>query len=70
MINFSTINVFNLIFLYSQALDHAYHKWFPALSHLQHLEVAVGAIGWAVLPVILSSSVHLQSLVLRKVIIS
>ncbi|KAL9414424.1 hypothetical protein AB3S75_042819 [Citrus x aurantiifolia] len=48
------------------ALDHAYHKWFPALSHLQHLEVAVGAIGWAVLPVILSSSVHLQSLVLRK----
>ncbi|KAH9668082.1 F-box/FBD/LRR-repeat protein [Citrus sinensis] len=48
------------------ALDHAYHKWFPALSYLQHLEVAVGAIGWAVLPVILSSSVHLQSLVLRK----
>ncbi|KAK9232794.1 hypothetical protein WN943_023042 [Citrus x changshan-huyou] len=35
------------------ALDHAYHKWFPALSHLQHSEVAVGAIGWAVLPVIL-----------------
>ncbi|KAH9769826.1 putative FBD-associated F-box protein [Citrus sinensis] len=33
---------------------------------LCHLEVAVRAIGWAVLPVILSSSVHLQSLVLRK----
>lgn len=48
------------------ALDHAKENVFPSYPELMYLEVKVGAFGWRVLPIILSSSSKTETVILEK----